>query len=150
MTDNEIIKALEWHSNDEEHCSPCPYEEHSVTHYCLDMLLDDARSLVARQKEEIERLKNRDLQVEVSEKLERKIKAEAVKDFAEKFEMAFFIKQDEQREQMLDILKSHRATLSYSDVEQATDNWLRGYGESVQDVIGILDNLLKETAGETE
>lgn len=90
------------------------------------------------------------LQVEVSEKLERKIKAEAVKEFAEKFEMAFFIKQDEQREQMLDILKSHRATLSYSDVEQATDNWLRGYGESVQDVIGILDNLLKETAGETE
>lgn len=90
------------------------------------------------------------LQVEVSEKLERKIKAEAVKEFAEKFEMAFFIKQDEQREQMLDILKSHRATLSYSDVEQATDNWLRGYGESVQDVIGILDNLLKETAGDTE
>ena len=83
-------------------------------------------------------------------KLERKIKAEAVKEFAEKFETALFIKQDEQREQMLDILKSHRATLSYSDVEQATDNWLRGYGESVQDVIGILDNLLKETAGETE
>ena len=74
----------------------------------------------------------------------------AVKEFVEKFEMAFFIKKDEQREQMLDILKSHRATLSYSDVEQATDNWLRGYGEATQDVIGILDNLVKEMAGDTE
>ena len=149
MTDNEIIKALECLRGNAFDCGECPYCS-CYPAPCEQQVAKDALSLVIRQKEEIERLKNRDLQVEVSEKLERKIKAEAVKEFAEKFEMAFFIKLDEQREQMLDILKSHRATLSYSDVEQATDNWLRGYGESVQDVIGILDNLLKETAGETE
>ena len=56
MTDNEIIKALEWHSNDEIHCSACPYEEHSVTHYCVDMVMKDALDLINRQKKEIERL----------------------------------------------------------------------------------------------
>ena len=58
MTDNEIIKALEWHSNDETHCSACPYEEHSVTHYCVDMVIKDALDLINRQKAEIENLKD--------------------------------------------------------------------------------------------
>lgn len=80
MTDNEIIKALEWHSNDEKHCSPCPYEEHSATHYCLDMLLDDALSLITRQKEEIERLKGWENLLKAEK--HSLIKAEAVKEFA--------------------------------------------------------------------
>ena len=85
MTDNEIIKALEWHSNDEKHCSPCPYEEHSVTHYCLDMLLDDARSLVARQKAEIEKLKGSTIVSNImeSQRIKREAKAKAYKKFAE-------------------------------------------------------------------
>lgn len=109
---------------------------------------------VNRQQAEIEALKieNQSLRSAAnSYKLHyNKARIEAVKEFVEKSEMAVFVKQDEQRKQMFDILKSHRATLSYSDVEQATDNWLRGYGEAVQDVIGILDNLLKEMAGDTE
>lgn len=56
MTDEQIIKALEWHSNNETHCSACPYEEHSITHYCIDMVIEDALDLINRQKAEIERL----------------------------------------------------------------------------------------------
>ena len=54
MTDEQIIKALKWHINDETHCSPCPYEEHSVTHSCLEMLIKDSLDLINRQKSEIE------------------------------------------------------------------------------------------------
>lgn len=50
MTDNDIIKALEWHINAEAHCSPCPYEEHSVTHSCVEKLLEDCFDLINRQK----------------------------------------------------------------------------------------------------
>ena len=56
MTDNEIKMALEWHLNDEIHCSPCPYEEYSVTHYCVEKLISDALDLINRQQAEIERL----------------------------------------------------------------------------------------------
>lgn len=76
------------------------------------------------------------------------IKSEAVKEFTEKSERAIFIKQDEEREQMLKILKTYRGTRTYSDTEQATDNWLRGYGEAVQDILSINNNLAKEMAGE--
>ena len=57
MTDNEIIKALEQHNNYKT-CSPCPYEKHSDTRYCLDVLLSDVFLLVIRQKEEIKRLRD--------------------------------------------------------------------------------------------
>lgn len=64
MTDAEIKKALVWHLNDETHCSGCPYEEHSVTHYCVDMVIQDALDLINRQQAEIERLKDENLQSE--------------------------------------------------------------------------------------
>ena len=148
MTAKEITTALECCKKDD--CDNCPNDFGN----CYANLAGCSLDLISRKQAEIEKLKieNQSLRSAAnSYKIHyNEARAEAVKEFAEKFEMAFFIKQDEQREQMLDILKSHRATLSYSDVEQATDNWLRGYGESVQDVIGILDNLLKETAGETE
>ena len=75
-------------------------------------------------------------------------KAEAYKEFAERSEKAIFIKQDDERKQMLKILKTYRGTRTYSDTEQATDNWLRGYGEAVQDILSINNNLLKELEGE--
>lgn len=59
MTDNEIKKALAWHSNDETHCSGCPYEEHSVTHYCVDMVIQDALDLINRQQARIKELEER-------------------------------------------------------------------------------------------
>ena len=59
MTDAEIKKALVWHSNDETHCSGCPYEEHSVTHYCVDMVIQDALDLLNRQQARIKELEER-------------------------------------------------------------------------------------------
>ena len=85
MTDNEIIKALECcRDNDNnlnmEKCfEVCPYDGE-----CAGEFMQDVLSLINRQKEEIKRLKNRDMQVEVSDRLEREIKAEAVEEFAEK------------------------------------------------------------------
>lgn len=81
-------------------------------------------------------------------KSESVIKSEAVREFAEKTEKVVFIKQNEQREQMIEILKTYRGTRAYSDTELATDNWLRGYGEAVQDVIDIIDDLVKEMVGD--
>lgn len=77
-TDNEIIN--EW--KDEIHRA-----EYIDSSYCdcIDLILiKNTLDLINRQKEEIERLKNRDIQIEVSDKLEREIKAEAYKEFAEK------------------------------------------------------------------
>ena len=77
-TDNEIIN--EW--KDEIHRA-----EYIDSSYCdcIDLtLIKNTLDLINRQKEEIKRLKNRDLQVEVSDKLEREIKAKAIKEFAER------------------------------------------------------------------
>ena len=81
MTDNEIIKALECLRGNAFDCGECPYCS-CYPAPCEQQVAKDALSLITRQKEGIEWLKNRDLQVEVSEKLEREIKAEAVKEFA--------------------------------------------------------------------
>ena len=125
MTDNEIIKALEQHNNYKT-CSPCPYEKHSDTRYCLDVLLSDVFSLVTRQKEEIERLKNRDLQVEVSERLEREIKAEAVKEFAEKV----------------------KETSLYEFIEEYFENAELCYEARQDQFCEHINNLVKEMVGE--
>lgn len=81
MTDNEIIKALECLRGNAFDCGECPYCS-CYPAPCEQQVAKDALSLINRQKEGIEWLKNRDLQVEVSEKLEREIKSEAVKEFA--------------------------------------------------------------------
>ena len=149
MNTQDIKYTLEQALKNLEKCT-APFEVRDI--------VEHQQEIINRQQVEIERLKNRNDFLEFEYKNQSDLfwkrvelaKYEAVKEFAEKSEMEVFIKQDEQRNQMLDILKSHRATLSYSDVEQATDNWLRGYGEAVQDVIGVFDNLLKEMAGDTE
>lgn len=81
---------------------------------------------------------------------EDKVRVEAYKEFAERSEKEIFIKQDDERKQMLKILKTYRETRTYSDTEQATDNWLRGYGEAVQDILCVFDNLLKELVGDNQ
>lgn len=83
MTDNEIIKALGCLRGNAFDCGECPYCS-CYPAPCEQQVAKDALALISRQKEEIERLKNRDLQVEVSEKLEREIKAEAVKEFTDR------------------------------------------------------------------
>lgn len=56
MTDNEIIKALEYcedSADTDKHCLKCPYCNES---YCLDKMMADALFLINRQKAEIDRL----------------------------------------------------------------------------------------------
>ena len=93
MTDNEIKKALVWHSNDETHCSGCPYEEHSVTHYCVDMVIQDALDLINRQQAEIERFKKTMLvidNVDVSEdELREMIRKMPVLDIIDRYRQGY-------------------------------------------------------------
>lgn len=115
-----------------------------------------ALALINRQQAEIERLKdllkrnkrNANRIRMITAETAKRIKSEAVKEFAEKSENALFIRQDEEREEMLRILKTYRGTRAYSDTEVATDNWLRGYGEAVQDILSINDDLAKEMVGD--
>ena len=96
MTDNEIKKALEWHSNDETHCSGCPYEEHSVTHYCVDMVIQDTLDLINRQQADNERLKKILEEADVNyNKCAKRFYKEGVKEFAERVKMAFYYEFDE-------------------------------------------------------
>lgn len=59
----------------------------------------------------------------------------------EAVETLFFIKRDEWRKHWIEYLEKRRATADYSTAEQAVDNWLRGYGEAVDDFLAICDNL---------
>ena len=85
LTDNEIKKALECCGTG-DFCNHCKYQDYRV---CRRHLAKDALDLIIRQEAEVERLKSRDMQVEVSKKLEKEIKAEAVKEFAEKCKVCF-------------------------------------------------------------
>lgn len=61
MTDNDIIKALEYHSKENEDCfGECPYENYMgmVENNCVIRMTKDALDLINRQKAEIERLHN--------------------------------------------------------------------------------------------
>lgn len=86
FTDEEIKSSLEVIATT-QNCNECKIRNCKWgTCNCSQITANAALDLINRQKEEIERLKNRDMQVEVSDKLEREIKAEAVKEFAEKLE----------------------------------------------------------------
>lgn len=81
MTDNEIIKALEC-CVDEHSCYECIYRL-GMSAQCMNNLMRNTLTLINRQKAEIEKLKT-DFQIEASNKLEKEIKAEAIKEFAER------------------------------------------------------------------
>ena len=132
MTDNEIIKALECLRGNAFDCGECPYCS-CYPAPCEQQVAKDALSLINRQKEEIERLKNRDLQVEVSEKLEREIKAEAVKEFAERLK-----EQDGYDNHVFDDCASILVPKEY----------LKGRDEKIKEVWTTIDNLVKEMVGE--
>ena len=132
MTDNEIIKALECLRGNAFDCGECPYCS-CYPAPCEQQVAKDVLSLINRQKEEIERLKNRDLQVEVSEKLEREIKAEAVKEFAERLK-----EQDGYDNHVFDDCASILVPKEY----------LKGRDEKIKEVWTTIDNLVKEMVGE--
>ena len=84
MTDNDIIKALECCSKITFSCDGCPLK-HLKYSECYELVIRSTLNLINRQKAEIERLKSPcEMQIEVSKKLEATIRAEAVKEFAEK------------------------------------------------------------------
>ncbi len=83
MTDNDIIKVGECIRGEKVLCLSCPYRVRFPN--CRKYAIRDIFDLAARQKAEIERLKSpSEMQIEVSEKLENTIKAEAIKEFAER------------------------------------------------------------------
>lgn len=80
LEDNEIIKALD--CCQKEDCCGCSYFHKEE---CTNFLTKDALNLINRQKAEIERLENLERNVyETVDELRNKIKAEAVKEFAER------------------------------------------------------------------
>ena len=131
MTDNEIIKALECLRGNAFDCGECPYCS-CYPAPCEQQVAKDVLSLINRQKEEIERLKNRDLQVEVLEKLEREIKAEAVKEFADRLK-----EQDGYNNHIFDDCASILVPKEY----------LKGRDEKIKEVWTTIDNLVKEMVG---
>ena len=90
MTDNEIIKALECCSDDEpKFCSVCPYYlQDKDNDYCREDMNKDALSIINRQKAEIERLEDLGkcyyTSLQQIAKSNHEIKAEAIKEFAER------------------------------------------------------------------
>lgn len=104
MSDNDITKALECcGKGDFRNCQECKYLyiEVEETANCNDVLARDALDLITRQQAEIERLKCEmgkllpkdcayTVQMEVSNKLETQIRAEAVREFAERLKEKSF------------------------------------------------------------
>ena len=154
MTDNEIVKALECCDGSFDRCGECPLDNVNQEKLRCWELEKSALDLINRLQAENETLRDVVKQNHLIRNNGKSplslIKAEAYKEFAEKSEKEIFIKQDNERKQMLEILKTYRGTRTYSDTERATDNWLRGYGEAVQDILSINDNLLKKLAGGKE
>ena len=155
MTDNEIVKALECCINtDGTRCGECEFFD--GYNLCIDDLQKESLDLINRQKAEIEQLKeikspivakqlNTENNIDIAQ-----IKAEAYREFAERLEKELFIKQNEHREHWMETLNRHRGTEAYKDHEWSIDNWLRGYGEAVQDILAINQNFLKELVGEDD
>lgn len=106
MTDNDIIKALEYcFTNDwnRTKCDKCKF--YTGTMQCVEDLKSASIYLINRQQAEIERLKcemgkllPKDcayaVQMEVSNKLETQIRAEAVREFAERLKNKSLTKWD--------------------------------------------------------
>ena len=119
MTDNEIINALELCSADECWCDDCPYEnlctDTDITKFALD--------LINRQKAEIERLEQEKGQFEADVemftdigKMYSELKAEAVKEFAEKLK---------EYVESYDVTTGYRVTIVQAVEEETIDNLVK-------------------------
>ena len=56
-------------------------------------------------------------------------------------EKEIFIKQDQERQHWMEHLDQQKGQKNYSSSETAIDNWLRGYGEAVENILAIFDKL---------
>ena len=95
MTDEQIIKALETcakNRDSDAYCHECPYFNDS---YCLDKMIADALDFIKSQNAEIERLKVECGKAQYEkyradfEEFRAEIKADAVKEFAERLKAKF-------------------------------------------------------------
>lgn len=119
MTDNEIIKALECcsHRNVDLPCEGCP--AYSIAQMCMEDLMSDALDLINRQKAEIERWEQenkeycevnriiayqrnqRDKEIRALHNqlnglnfMDKQIKSEAIKEFAERLKNEMRLEDD--------------------------------------------------------
>ena len=108
MTDNEIIKFMQCVVGNDANCSECEYQKVLPFPSCRMMCAKNALDLINRQKAEIERLEKeikdkerayndefcsrKEWQTKCRELLKEKqiIKAEAIKDFAERYRKEIF------------------------------------------------------------
>ena len=70
MTDNDIIKALKIHADNEADCSGCPIYRSDTGDTCAYELAQNALDLINRQKAEIERLQQnlKEAHIDIKEK----------------------------------------------------------------------------------
>lgn len=86
FTDDEIVKALELHSNKDVAClDKCPYAER---HFCGSSMARDALALINRQKAELEDLREI-VFMDRSEAI-KNLKAEAIKEFAQRLKKKMY------------------------------------------------------------
>lgn len=82
MTDNEIIKALEYCSSDISNCKKCPY---LAVNCCTTVRCRDVLTLVERQQAEIEMLNNNmDAMVKEHHNIVKSVKEDTIREFEEK------------------------------------------------------------------
>lgn len=97
MTDNEIVKALEICTTGRCSSGECPYYGLDAVSDCMEQNGIDLIDLINRQKAEIERLsdllkrnkRNCDRIRMITTETAKKIKAEAIKEFAERLKEEF-------------------------------------------------------------
>ena len=147
MTDKDIIKALEYCSNEDGDCRKCPLYN-STDEHCSNLVNKGALDIINRQQAEIEKLKNRffckivideeQVRKYINEKVQefeldiKSIKAEAVKEFAENT-----------------IERVEKAKLKYQRLCKEQGEEMEEYMHiHFNGIIGIIDNLLKETVGD--
>lgn len=121
MTDNEIIKALEYcFTNDwnRTKCDKCAF--YTGTTQCVEDLKSASIDLINHQQAEIERLKS--------------AKSEAVKEFAEELK-----ERDGYYNHIFD---------DCSNTEFYSSNYVKGRQEKSREIRETIDNLVKEMVGE--
>jgi hypothetical protein len=88
MTDREIIQALELCDKDPFYCVNCPFYKNR---FCRKELKEKSLDLINRQQAEIEKLEGAISYLEgVCESTPDKVRAEAIKEFAEKLVDVFY------------------------------------------------------------
>ena len=93
MTDNEIIKALEWCHTAANHIGSATLSKEQIS--AVFDLINRQNAEIERLKKDSDRLKKVQMQLDDMCIMYNIIKAEAIKEFAERVKMAFYYKFEE-------------------------------------------------------